>query len=135
MKILILFSKLAILLIVGCASSLPRVKDITELAPPRNVQAVSDQGIIRISWDASSDESKPHFDGYNIYCSNKSLILVSIKHLPPPVIVDKNQHQIELQDLDRSSRYFVHVRSRDKNGDLSFPSLPEVVIQPANSSF
>lgn len=51
------------------------------------------------------------------------------------MFVNKNQHEVELQDLDSSTRYFVHVRSRDKNGDLSFPSLPEVVIQPANSSF
>ncbi|MFQ5864380.1 MAG: fibronectin type III domain-containing protein [bacterium] len=135
MKICTILLIVATLSNLGCASSLPRVKDITELAPPRNVQVVSENGVTKVSWDASSDESRPHFGGYNVYYSTKSLILVSIKQLPPPMFVNKNQHEVELQDLDSSTRYFVHVRSRDKNGDLSFPSLPEVVIQPANSSF
>lgn len=121
------------ILAVACAASLPRVKDITELAPPLNVRMTQEEGLVKISWEPSPDESKPAFDGYNIYYAKKSLILASVKKLPVPVMVDKNQHEVILRDLDRASQYFVHVRSRNIKGDLSFPSLPELLIKLNNS--
>jgi hypothetical protein len=99
------------------------------------VQAAYENGVIKISWDASSDESKSYFDGYNIYFSKKSLILRSTKDLPSPIPVDKNQHELVLQNLEGPAKYFIHVRSRNKSGDFSFPSLPEVVVQPTYSAY
>lgn len=116
-------------LFFGCGSSLPHIRDVTELAPPLNVRMTRENSHIKISWDPSPDENQSQFDGYNIYYSKKSLILASVKALPRPLIVYRSQHDVILQDLNSASQYFVHVRSKDKDGNLSFPSLPELVIK------
>lgn len=116
------------LLVLGCASTVPKVKDVTELDPPHKAQASYEHGEIRITWEASADEALPDFEGYNIYYANESLILTAIKKLPPPVMVDKNQHACTLADLQPNARYFLHVRSRNRNDELSFPSLPELIV-------
>lgn len=119
--------------LLGCASSLPRIKDVIELAPPQHVRMTKENGQIKISWDRSPHENQPQFEGYNVYYATKSLILASVKDLPMPVVVDKYHHETVLTNLEKTSRYFVHVRSRDKDGTLSFPSLPELVIKPNSS--
>ncbi len=129
-KTVFIFSLTALL---SCGSSLPNIKDVTELAPPQNVSISPENEQITIIWDTSIHEDKPEFAGYNLYYSRKSLMFAPIKNLPPPVVLGKNQHSYTLDNLDPTVKHFVHVRSRDLDGNLSFPSLPEVIIPPASS--
>ena len=103
---------------------MPKVKSALQLAPPQNVQQIKQSEEHKIIWEASSDEKKPGFAGYNVYFSNKSLIFTAIKNLPVPVELDKTVHECIPDDID--SLTFLHVRSRNTRGEISLPSLPEI---------
>lgn len=114
-------------LVVACAGSGPRVRDVTELAPPVNVRLADGLSLpYKIIWQASPDEGRPDFAGYNVYISAKSLILAPVKNLPQPVLAGKI-HEYST-DVGKGAT-FVHVRSRNAKGDISLPSLPEIEIR------
>ncbi|MFQ5602755.1 MAG: fibronectin type III domain-containing protein [bacterium] len=117
--------------LVNCAGSLPRVRDVTELAPPQKVQYEIQNRSVFLTWQASPHAANAHFAGYNIYIAKKSLILAPIKDLPRPIRLDKKETQYELKNLQRDAKYFIHLRSRNTKGEISLPSLPELVV-PAN---
>lgn len=112
-----------------CAGQYPKVKDVIELSPPQKVKAFYLNNEVKIIWQPSYHENLSNFEGYNIYYSTRSLILSSIKNLPSPIMVNKAQHEVILHDLKESVPYYVHVRSRDKKGNISLPSLPELIVQ------
>lgn len=118
---------IAITLILSCASAVPHIRDVTELAPPGNVSYTFVDESVKLSWQASPHESKVEFAGYNIYLAQKSLILTAMKELPAPVILDK-QHEFVFTELEKGAKYFVHIRSRNEDGNLSLPSLPELTF-------
>ena len=116
-------------LVVACAGSGPRVRDVTELAPPVNVRlADGPSRPCNIVWQASPDEKRPDFAGYNIYISDNSLILAPVKNLPQPVLAGKIHEYLYSADVGDGAK-FVHVRSRNAKGDISLPSLPEIEIR------
>ncbi|MFQ5753739.1 MAG: fibronectin type III domain-containing protein [bacterium] len=86
-----------------------------------------------MSWQASPHESQPQFAGYNLYYAKKSLILAPIKELPTPIFLEKFQHEFTLTNLDSHATYFGHIRSRNRDGDISLPSLPELLIHAPTS--
>lgn len=47
--------------------------------------------------------------------------------LPAPILVPNDVTRFALSDFDSTGLYFIHVRSRKRNGDVSLPSLPELV--------
>ena len=116
-------------LVAACAGSGPRVRDVTELAPPVNVRlADGSSSPCNIVWQASPDEKRPDFAGYNIYISYNSLILAPVKNLPQPVLAGKIHEYLYSADVGEGAK-FVHVRSRNAKGDISLPSLPEIEIR------
>ncbi len=119
-----------LLFLAACAGTAPRVLDVTELAPPQQVRFErTGEGVV-IRWKPSPHHDRAAFAGYNVYVSQRSLIFAEIAKLPEPVRVGKDSTQVLLRDLSKSATYFVHVRSRTREGDLSLPSLPELVIRP-----
>ena len=116
------------LLLTGCAQSLPKVRDITELFPPKNARIYAENQAFRLVWDASIDQDHPDFMGYNIYYGPKSLVLASVEDLPTPIFVAKPQNDFLFTNLDSTEEYYIHIRSANKKGDISLPSLPELVI-------
>lgn len=85
-------------------------------------------GMLKVSWQPSRHEADKNFAGYNLYIADHSLIFSPIADLPTPYMVPKNKTSYELAGLDAKQRLFLHVRSRGTNGDLSYPSLPEIII-------
>jgi hypothetical protein len=119
---------IALALCSGCAASGPKVRDVTELAPPENVRLVIEPDRTMLVWDASYHEISPEFAGYNLYISDKSLILAPWQQLPVPVALDKQVYQYPLDDLEPEKQYFIHLRCRNQKGEISLPTLPEVVV-------
>jgi hypothetical protein len=117
---------------LSCAASLPKVKDVTQLSPPREVSLARSGGQLQLHWRASVHENREGFVGYNIYISPKSLIFAPVVALPEPVLILKKQGDYEytLDNNSAGSTLFFHVRSLDKNGDISLPSLPELLHTP-----
>lgn len=111
-----------------CASTIPRVQDVIDMAPPRQVTYILEGHELLLKWQASTDESKPDFQGYNIYISAKSLVFGFLSDLPEPLQLDKNVHQFKIDKEEVASPCFIHIRSRNTKGHLSYPSLPELVI-------
>ncbi len=123
-----LFLVSLICVLTYCASTIQRVEDVIDLAPPRHVTYTIDGDELLLKWQASTDESKPDFQGYNIYISTKSLVFGFLSDLPEPLQLDKNIHQFKIDKEQAASPCFVHIRSRNTKGHLSHPSLPELVI-------
>jgi len=104
--------------------------EVTRFAPPASVEVKPAAGALVVSWKASPDESRKDFGGYNVYVSTTSLLLSSKNDLPDPVKVNKETHSVTVKNLEAGKVYFVHVRSRKRSGEVSVPSLPEVVGRP-----
>jgi len=119
---------LALLLLTACAGQMPRVLDVIELAPPSHVsyRVVGDSVIVQ--WQASIHEQEASFLGYAVYAARKSLILAPLQALPQPIAVDKQTHHLTLARSTLPRQAFIHVRSTNRRGHLSLPSLPELVI-------
>ncbi len=118
--------------IVSCAGSAARLRKITELAPPVSPVWSEKAGQVLLSWEKSPSESSPDFAGYNIYIAEYSLIFTSPKDLPLPVTLELQQKYLFSQSEQINKTTFVHIRSRDVDGGVSLPSLPEIII-PAKS--
>jgi hypothetical protein len=116
------------LLLWGCSSS-PKIRDITELFPPKHVRVYSEQGGYRVLWEPSIDENHADFSGYNLYYTKQSVNEIPARELPFPILLDKTQHEYKLTGLDPTTQYFIHIRSRNSRGHISLPSQPEIAIQ------
>ncbi|MCG8606950.1 fibronectin type III domain-containing protein [bacterium] len=127
MKPIVLYF-VSVLFLWGCSSS-PKIRDITELFPPKHVRVYTEQGGYRVVWEPSIDESRPDFAGYNLYCTKQSAITIPTQDLPFPILLDKTKHEYKLTDLEPTTQYFLHIRSRNSRGDISLPSQPESTIQ------
>jgi len=114
-------------LLFGCGAS-PKIRDISELFPPKNVRIYFEDRGYKVVWEPSIDESHPGFAGYSLYYGTSSLIQTSVDELPLPIVLDKFAHEYFLSDLNPTTQYFFHIRSRNARGDLSLPSLPEITI-------
>jgi len=115
-------------LLSACAASTPRLKAVTQLAPPGDVTYSLQNGIVKVSWKASRHEADNTFAGYNLYVADHSLIFSPVADLPQPYVVPKRATSYELRGLNSGEKVFLHLRSRATNGDLSYPSLPEIII-------
>jgi hypothetical protein len=113
--------------IVSCGQGLPVVKRVNELAPPRGVEIRKESGQLILRWQPSFHVQSPEFDGYAIYIANRSLMFAPLTDLPAPILVPNDVTRFALSDFDSTGLYFIHVRSRKRNGDVSLPSLPELV--------
>ncbi len=113
---------------VTCASSGPRLRSMTELAPPPDVTVVQRGQGATVAWQASRHESREVFFGYNVYLSSRSLIFAATRDLPQVATIPKGRYEYTVSTLP-AGRLFLHVRSVDTNGNLSLPSLPEQVIE------
>jgi hypothetical protein len=121
----------SILLFVGaCTGGGGKMVEVTRFSPPTSVEVKPAARALVVSWKASPDEPEKDFAGYNVYVSTNSLLLSSKNDLPAPVEVNKGTHSVTVKNLETGKVYFVHVRSRRKNGEVSVPSLPEVVGRP-----
>lgn len=118
------------ILLPGCFSH-RQVIDITELTPPRKVVATVTSGEVVVRWEPSFDESRPDFAGYSVYVATRSLMNFSFaagEGLPLPREVGQ-VHELVIGELIPGERYFIQIRSRLDNGQLSVASLPEVTIE------
>ena len=119
---------LCCLFLGACASSGLRVRRMTELAPPGRPVCVQDGAGVLFKWPASASEVSPDFAGYNVYVSRSSLILAPPDSMIPPVALGKT-HSFRLQPAEFGvSPLFVHIRTRDRNGAVSLPALPELSV-------
>lgn len=122
-----LFVSLFWALFFGCSAS-PKIRNISELFPPRNIRVYLEDRGYKVVWDPSIDENHPGFGGYNLYYGTSSLSQMLVDDLPLPIVLDKTAHEYFLSDLSPATQYFLHIRSRNAKGDLSLPSLPEITI-------
>lgn len=118
----------AIGLLVGCLGQRSRMRPITELAPPTDVQLVYREGQPVLTWTPSRHAESAIFAGYNLYVSAKSLLFASPEDLPAPVFVGAGR-EFTLSPFDSLTKVYLHLRSVDQEGAVGLPSLPEVVIE------
>ena len=104
-----------------------------KLAPPANIQLEAGENAIAVIWDASPDEAKSYFSGYNIYFDTNSSALLSPDRLPSASQVRKDMHEYVIRGLKNDQEYFVHVRSRHVDDGISEAGLPEKVATPQSS--
>lgn len=123
----VLLLSVLLCVVFSCGSGLPVIKRVNELAPPKNVVVENASGQIVLKWRPSYHAQAPEFAGYAIYLAKKSLLFAPLKDLPAPVLVPNGVTRYVLTGLDSTQLYFLHVRSRMRNGDLSLPSLPELI--------
>lgn len=119
-------------IICSCASSSYSVRDVNELMPPTAVEVERNGKTMVVSWHPSPHENRDDFVGYGVYVARRSLMMTPVEILPAPIVVAKSQHSTTVDTLDAQVQYFVHVRSRSKNGALSLPSLPEKIVESAS---
>lgn len=105
------------------------VRDVLDLPPPENVRGERSNGMVTITWDAASANKPPDFSGYLLYYAERSLANVSLLAMPKVVELPDLATQYSFAFAD-SLPVFVHLRCRAGNGQVSLPSLPEVVLPP-----
>jgi hypothetical protein len=103
---------------------------LAKLVPPTNVRVEAGENAIKISWDASPDESGSELDGYNVYFDTKSLALFPPDSLPFAVQLRKNARECVVRGLQNGRSYFFHVRSRTRDGNIGAASLSEQEAAP-----
>lgn len=111
------------------AQSSPATK-LAKLAPPTNVRVEAGENAIKVSWDASPDEADFELDGYNVYFDTKSAVLLSPDSLLFAVQLRKNARECVVRGLENGRQYFLHVRSRKRDGGISAAGLPEKEMAP-----
>lgn len=117
--------------ILSCAAGGTALRQITELQPPQKPAFSEDGSTLVIAWEASPDELSASFDGYNLYLSNKSLMFAPVARLPEPVVLGA-VHEYTLDPArNPGNAIYVQIRSRDRNGGVSLPALPEIVVPGA----
>jgi len=116
---------LIVAMFAGCSAAGKQLARITDLAPPQEVNFTSQGSDIILNWRPSTQEDLPNFVGYNVYVSTSSLIFTHPNNLPEPIVLGKtHKHRVAIS----AEKNFIHVRSRLQNGNLSLPSLPEIII-------
>ncbi len=115
------------LMLASCATS-TLVRDVLDLPPPENVRGVRNDGLVTITWEASTNKP-PDFSGYLLYYAERSLANVPLAAMPKVVELPDLATQYSFAFAD-SLPVFVHLRSRAGNGYVSLPSLPEVALPP-----
>jgi len=116
---------------LGCAGAgSGKLVKVERFSPPLSVKVKALSRALEVSWRPSPDAEEDWFEGYNVYYSKESLLLKGGDQLPTPIMVGKDKLSVTIEGLDPGVAYFVHVRGRRKGGELSLPSLPEVVGIP-----
>ncbi len=121
---------LAVSLLSGCSGGGARMVNVTGFSPPAGVTAKPAARSIEVAWKPSPNEGDGDFAGYDLFYSQKSLLLAGKKNLPEAMHFDKNTHRAVIENLVAGRPYFIHVRSRKNSGEISQPSLPEIVGVP-----
>lgn len=114
----------------GCSGGGARMINVTDFSPPDGVTAKPAARSIEVTWKPSPNEGDADFAGYDLFYSQKSLLLAGRKNLPDAMHFDKNTHHAVIENLEAGRPYFIHVRSRKNSGEISQPSLPEIVGVP-----
>ena len=113
----------------GCGEDNPMAPVVFE--PPASVRFETGANTIRASWNASSFEGSGEFGGYNVYVDTVSMagnndaafLAARVSNVVP--VNSKSFTVSQLGDgssLQQGVRYFVHVRTRRMNGELSSAS-------------
>jgi len=114
---------------IGFAQSSPSTK-LTKLAPPTNVRVEAGENAIKVSWDASPDEADAELAGYNVYFDTKSSVRLPPDSLLFAVHLRKNAREYVVRGLENGRQYFLHMRSRKRDGGISAAGLPEKEAAP-----
>lgn len=114
----------------GCSAGGKTAVKVTRFSPPLSVSIEPLSGALMVKWKPSPDEVLRDFAGYNIYYEKESLLLRAVRDLPQPIEVSAGVCSVVIRDLEPERLYFIHLRSRKKGGELSVPSLPEIVAVP-----
>jgi hypothetical protein len=116
------------LLLMGCVQTL-RVRDVIDLPPPQEVQAVREQDYVTVKWREPGALQKEDFAGYLLYFAPRSLAATPLAQLPRPLEIAPQLTQFTFALAD-SSPVFIHMRTRAGRKDVSLPSLPEIMLPP-----
>ncbi len=103
---------------------------LTKLAPPTNIRVEAGKNVIKVIWDASTDQASYMLAGYNIYFSEEALALLAPNQLPVAVQVGKGLNECLVRGLENDRHYFFQVRSRNNEGDISVASQLETKTAP-----
>ncbi|NUO82219.1 fibronectin type III domain-containing protein [candidate division KSB1 bacterium] len=103
---------------------------LAKLAPPTNVRVEAARNAVKVTWEASTDEASYMLAGYNVYFGNESLAALSPNQLPAAVQVGKGVEEYVVRGLENGRQYFIQVRSRNNNGDISTAGQPENEAAP-----
>lgn len=128
--VLIIAAASAALWASACVQTV-RVRDLIDLPPPSQVQAVRRQDHITVAWQAPA-AGRLKSNGYLLYYAPRSLTATAFASLPPPVELAPQLSQFTFASTD-SSPVFIHMRTRAGRQNVSLPSLPEVVVPGARA--
>lgn len=117
--------------VVGCGGpGEGELVKVERFSAPLSVRVKALPRALEVSWKPSPDAGQSSFAGYNVYYAKESLLLAGSKDLPEPITAGKDTDHVVIRGLEPGVPYFIHVRARRKSGELSLPSLPEVVGVP-----
>ena len=121
---------LAVLILAwGCASK-QRMLSFVTLPPPDGVRAEVVENHIKIYWRPPQLEPAVAISAYAVYLSSISLIYTAVSDLPEPVAkLATSQMNVQIPKPKDRQKLFLHMRSADKDGLLSLPSLPEIILE------
>lgn len=116
-------------MLIACTSA-PRLQDYATLPPPDQVQAKLARAHIEISWDMPALPAASDISAFHVYLSERTLIYTPMAELPAPAqICSARVRRARIAAPTSATTVFIHVRSANKRGDLSLPSLPEIKMQ------
>ncbi|MFQ5630648.1 MAG: hypothetical protein ACE5I1_17900 [bacterium] len=120
---------LLLLLFTSCTHA-PGILDYVSLPPPDNVQAKTTGSQVEITWEFPQMPSAHQITGFNVYLSAESLVYTALSDLPAPTLQATRDKTCILLPIPKKLRtILIHVRSKNKHGDVSLPSLPEVMLE------
>ncbi len=105
-------------------------KDKTKIAHPPDIQLEAHENAITVRWDASPDEDQRYFIGYSVYFDAKTSAQLAPDQQAHAVHFKKDVHEYVIKGLENGQEYFVHVRSRQGNTDLSESGILEKTSTP-----
>jgi hypothetical protein len=105
-------------------------KDKTKIAHPPDIQLEAHENALLVKWDASPDEDQRYFVGYSVYFDTKASAQLAPDQQAHAVHLKKNVHEYVIKGLENDQEYFVHVRSRQGNTDVSEPGVLEKSATP-----